>query len=167
MFDPSSFLFSSPSVDLYDDFPPLSRAGLPDGMMVEEKKARRPARKRGDSVHLKGRCLAEAEEAGSDQETQEAKRDGGQSEAEDRAVFQFFSDEVHQRRKERRRKVIFLSFLHLFYIYSEIRVHRRGAKRQREAAQGRSEQAASGGPQQPGGPHLALQEEAPQKRPPA
>lgn len=94
MFDPSPFLFSSPSVDLYDDFPPLSRAGLPDGMMVE-KKARRPARKRGDSVHLKGQCLAEAEEAGSDQETREAaQRDGGQSEAEDRAVFQFFSDEV-------------------------------------------------------------------------
>lgn len=115
MFDPSPFLFSSPSVDLYDDFPPLSRAGLPDGMMVEGKKARRPARKRGDSVHLKVRCLAEAEEGGSDQETREAERDGGQSEAEDRAVFQFFSDEVRQHRKERRRKFIFLSFLHLFF----------------------------------------------------
>lgn len=109
MFDPSPFLFSSPSVDLYDDFPPLSRAGLPDGMMVEGKKVRRPARKRGDSVHLKVRCLAEAEEAGSDQETREAER-----EAEDRAVFQFFSDEVRQHRKERRRKFIFLSFLHFF-----------------------------------------------------
>lgn len=114
MFDPSPFLFSSPLVDLYDDFPPLSRAGLPDGMMVEEKKARRPARKRGDSVHLKGRCLAEAEEAGFDQETREAERDGGQTEAEDRAVFQFFSDEVCQHRKERRGKFIFLSFLRLF-----------------------------------------------------
>lgn len=113
-------VFVSP-VDLDDDFPPLSRAGLPDGMV--EKKPRRPAKKglhpdalgdslaRGDSVNLKGRCLAkgrggdkEVESASAagpqaaDGETQED-QDGSQSEAEDLAVFQFFSDEVcqHQR----------------------------------------------------------------------
>lgn len=119
---PSRFVSS---VDLDDDFPPLSRAGLPDGMA--EKKPRRPAKKslhpdaqsdslaRGDSVNLRGGCclaggygedqeVRSASAAGpqaADRETQEADQDGSQSEAEDPAVFQFFSDEVcqHQRYK--------------------------------------------------------------------
>lgn len=105
------------SVHLDDDFPPLSRAGLPDGIV--ERKLRRPVKKslhpdaesdslaRGDSVNLKGSCLAEgcggdkeiqsasaAEPQAAERETQEADQDVSQSEAEDLAVFQFFSDEV-------------------------------------------------------------------------
>lgn len=121
-------VFVSP-VDLDDDFPPLSRAGLPDGMV--EKKPRRPAKKslhpdapsdslaRGDSVNLKGCCPAEGR--GGDKEAESASAAGPQAadgetqedQDQDLAVFQFFSDEVCQERKGK--FTIFHPFLDTFF----------------------------------------------------
>lgn len=101
------------SVDLDNDFPPLSRAGLPDG--TAEEKPRRPARgglhpearghspARGDSDTFRGCSLPgwsgtddcwPALASAADGETQASDHGSSQSEAQDPAVFQFFSDEV-------------------------------------------------------------------------
>lgn len=146
---------SRSSVDLDDDFPPLSRAGLPDGMV--EKKPRRRAKKslhpdaqsdslaRGDSVNLKGSCLAEGcdgdkevqlvlpagPQAGpSDGESQEADQDSSRAGADDLALFQFFTHEVCQHQRCQLEgttgKIYHIShvFTNILLSNSEIRVHR-------------------------------------------